>query len=184
MCIYDVITLRYPLVRWLWLVHLCGLPWFIPEWSERCENFPRMGIRLSEVNVIHISEILSANNCLDMITAIVIYLKLVKDQADRGSSSFWWHSSRKYYGKYELCLSCVFQKSKTILNLEYARMAVAIADLAKSSRKSPIIFSLCEWGWVGKLNKSPCAYTYLLPENCTEPSMALGQAVWPKLEVN
>lgn len=47
-----------------------------------------MGIRLSEVNVIHISEILSANNCLDMITAIVIYLKLVKDQADRGSSSF------------------------------------------------------------------------------------------------
>ncbi|KAL5523373.1 hypothetical protein ACEPAF_1640 [Sanghuangporus sanghuang] len=30
---------------------------------------------------------------------------------------------------------------------KYQRMADAIADLAKSSGKPPIIFSLCEWGW-------------------------------------
>lgn len=30
---------------------------------------------------------------------------------------------------------------------KYQRMAGAIADLAKSSGKPPIIFSLCEWGW-------------------------------------
>lgn len=30
---------------------------------------------------------------------------------------------------------------------KYQRMAGAIADLAKSSGKPPMIFSLCEWGW-------------------------------------
>ena len=31
---------------------------------------------------------------------------------------------------------------------EYSRMANAIADVAANTSSTPMLFSLCEWGWV------------------------------------
>jgi len=35
---------------------------------------------------------------------------------------------------------------------KYQRMADAIKQVAKETRKLPIVFSLCEWGWVRQLS--------------------------------
>ena len=42
----------------------------------------------------------------------------------------------------ELCLSAEFRRRA------HSPKLVAIANLAKSSGKPPLIFNLCEWGWV------------------------------------
>jgi hypothetical protein len=46
------------------------------------------------------------------------------------------------------CLSNFPYLPVPVSKSEYTRMANAIADLAKSSGKPPILFSLCQWGRV------------------------------------
>ena len=57
---------------------------------------------------------------------------------------------------------------------EFKRMADAIADLAKSSGKPPLIYNLCEWGWVSTVEPI-WSYSAEFLLRSLESSMALGK---------
>lgn len=59
------------------------------------------------------------------------------------------------------------------LNLsEYQRMSDAIASVAQSTGKPPLIFSLCEWGWVSSSWSTSCTEVHRLHK---ESSLDLGK---------
>lgn len=70
---------------------------------------------------------------------------------------------------------------KLLFQLEYQRMSGAIADVAKSTGKPPLIFSLCEWGWVSRLRGLSIFATPPLKHVLLESSLDLGTTSRPKL---
>lgn len=55
-------------------------------------------------------------------------------------------------------------------------MADAVNQVAKETRKPPIVLSLCEWGWVCQTCYCACGgeeYQLLIKRRCTEPSLAV-----------
>lgn len=95
------------------------------------------------------------------------------------NSSIRRHRQGRDHGEYVQAVFFLLLRFHTysFVSAEYKRMADAIAELAKSSGKPPLLFSLCEWGEVCCIILNPMAREQICNYDNLGATVALGQAI-------